>query len=110
MLLLMAVLLAGFYGGSTVFVVIIQLKAKNISAWMTIGMVACGLLTTVSAVFVERKVWLAFYLLLIELVGIHILAVTNGLKMYSKINPVHHLVRAAFSIFIAVLAFLGMHS
>ncbi|RLE36765.1 hypothetical protein DRJ23_06940 [Candidatus Acetothermia bacterium] len=110
MLVLIAALLAGFYGAFTVFAGIIQVKAKNIPAWIAIGMVACGFLTTVSAVFVARKAWLAFYLLLIGLVGIHILAVTNGLKMYGKINMVHHLVRAALSVFIVVLAFLSMHS
>lgn len=110
MVLLIAALLAGLYGAITVVAGGIQVKAKSISAWMTIGMIACGLLTTLSAVFVERKVWLAFYLLLIGLVGIHVIAIINGLRTYGKINPVHHLIRALLSVSVVVLALLGMHS
>jgi hypothetical protein len=40
----------------------------------------------------------------------HVIAIINGLRMYGKINPVHHLIRALLSVSIAVLAFLGMHS
>jgi len=45
----------------------------------------------------------AIPLLLIGLIAIHFLTLNNGIQMYKKINPKHHLIRVGISIFLIVL-------
>jgi hypothetical protein len=47
-------------------------------------------------------------LLVVGLLGIHALAVNNGLRMFGKINPTHHLGRFVISIALITLTYLGL--
>jgi hypothetical protein len=47
-------------------------------------------------------------LLLLALVGLHALAIVNGLHMFGKVNWRHHLMRAILSLALIVFTVLGL--
>lgn len=47
-------------------------------------------------------------LLLAGLIAVHILAIINGMRMFGRINPAHHLVRLGGSVVVAGLALWGI--
>jgi hypothetical protein len=68
-----------------------------------------GLMLVISAVLIWSGSAFAFWVLLVGLVGIHAIAINNGLKMFGRINPSHHVVRLVISLVLLGLTYLGMN-
>ena len=104
-----AVILCTIYGALTAFTAYKQVGAGKIQAWAAWGMVWFGLMLVLSAVLIWSGSASAFWVLLIGLVGIHVIAINNGLRMFGRINLSHHVVRLVISLVLLGLAYLGMN-
>lgn len=93
------------YGILNAFAGLSQLKVKEIRTWSAWFMLGSGLLLVVSGVILALKLPLALFTLTLGLIAIHLLTINNGLKLYGKINPGHHLFRLAISAILFSLAF-----
>ncbi|HMU93730.1 MAG TPA: hypothetical protein PKE35_12470 [Anaerolineales bacterium] len=100
--------LAILYGALTSFAGFGQSKQDKIQPWAAWGMVLCGGLVVSSGVLALFASGSSPSMLVIGLIGIHVLAINNGLKMFGKITFSHHLVRLVISIGIIALNQLGM--
>jgi len=92
------------YGASSIFaggVAIINNKKPGINIWSGVLMFLGGILVT-TALMTK-----SIFIVLIGLTSIHVSAISNGIKMYGKINIGHHLVRLIISIIIVVLCILA---
>ncbi len=88
------------YGSLTMLAGILQLKQRKIKAWASLLMLAGGLLVVIST---AHNLFLAEYIAITGLVLIHIAAISNGIKLYGRINISHHMVRLFISLSVVVL-------
>ncbi|MEW6241085.1 MAG: hypothetical protein AB1564_09800 [Chloroflexota bacterium] len=103
-----AAILCTAYGALTAFAGIGQLKVRSIQTWAAWGMVLFGLVVFASAVLILLGSEYALWILLVGLIGIHVIAINNGYKMFGKINPVHHAARLFVSLFLIILTIVSM--
>jgi hypothetical protein len=101
-------ILSGIYGALTAFAGLGQTKANKIQTWAAWGLVLCGLLVIAAGVMTLLQTNLALWILVAGLLGIHLLAINNGYKMFGKINPSHHLARFIVSAVLIGLTYLGL--
>ncbi|MFN8411505.1 MAG: hypothetical protein U0Z26_03870 [Anaerolineales bacterium] len=85
-----------------------QLKEKKIQAWSAWTMIGVGLLLLISSGLLLMKLSSALLVLAIGLIIIHLLAIHNGLYLYGKINPSHHMFRLMVSAILFGLAFWAL--
>jgi hypothetical protein len=102
-----AALLSLAYGGLTAFAGLGQVRQQRIQAWAAWGMAFSGLVVAAIAVLLWLGSAAALPVLVAGLIAIHVLAVNNGLKMYGRINPGHHLVRLLVSLILIALTYLA---
>ncbi|MGE5251581.1 MAG: hypothetical protein ACM3QS_15370 [Bacteroidota bacterium] len=107
-LLWTAALLTGLYGALTAFAGVGQLGAGKIQRWAALGLVFFGMLVIASAVLAWMRSGSTFWLLILGLLGIHAVAINNGLKMYGRIDLSHHLARLLISAVLLLLTWLGL--
>ena len=100
--------LAIIYGALTSFAGFGQIKQDKIQPWAAWGMVLFGGLVLAAGVMAVAASGASLWVLVIGLLGIHILAIYNGLNMFGKITPSHHLVRLVISSILIALNYLGM--
>jgi hypothetical protein len=100
-----ASIVTAIYGVLTTLAGLIAIWGRKIQPWSAIGMAISGLILVLAAIMLIGGIAPAPYLIFIGLLAIHLLAINNGLKMYGKINPRHHLARLALSLFILGLTF-----
>jgi hypothetical protein len=101
-------LLSIVYGGLTAFAGYGQTKAGKIQPWAARLFALCGLVVLLAGVATLLLTSRSIGLLVIGLLGIHILAIHNGLRMSGKINPSHHLARLVISAVLVTLTYLGL--
>ena len=98
-----ALLIIGIiYGCLTIFAGTIQLKQRKISIQSSLSMVLGGLLL-IASIVLSINISYTIFMLAISLLLIHITAIVNGLKMYGRINPRHHVIRLSISMLLIVL-------
>jgi hypothetical protein len=90
------------YSSFTIYSGAVQLTKRNINIKSCFLMIAGGLLIIISLV-INSKVIYPVYMLISGLAFIHIAAIDNGIKLYGKINPLHHIIRLGISILIITL-------
>ena len=91
------------YGGLTIFGGVIQLAGREIKLWACIMMIIGGILIILPVVAYSTLNNYAIYVLIEGIVLIHIAGISNGIKMYGKINPKQQIVRLMISILIVTL-------
>jgi hypothetical protein len=101
-------ILSVIYGSLTVFTGYGQTKASKIQVWAAWSFILCGLFIVVAGIMALFEAGSAIWLLVLGLLGIHVLAINNGLKMFGKINPSHHLARLVISVVLFTLTYLGL--
>ena len=105
---LAAILLIVIYGLLTGYASFQQFKAQKIQPWAAIGMFATALALLGAGFLLGEGSEFTMLLLLVALVGLHILAVVNGLHMQGKINWRNHLTRGILSLILIVVTYLGL--
>ena len=103
-----AALLSMIYGALTAVAGFGQTRADKIQPWAAWGLVVCGAIIIAAAILILGRSGAALPVLGIGLIAIHGLAINNGLKMFGKINPSHHLARLGVSILLMALAYIGL--
>jgi hypothetical protein len=103
-----AMILSLVYGLLTAFAGLSQFRHKNIQAWAAWGLLVFGLLVATGGLLLLLSPGLSLPVMVVGLVGIHLLAINNGLKIFGKINPSHHLFRLLVSLTLLGLALLGL--
>lgn len=101
-------LLSILYGALTAFAGYGQTKTDRIQTWAAWLFSLCGLVIMIAGVMALLRASSSLWLLVIGLLGIQILAINNGLRMFGKINPSHHLTRSVISIALIALTYLGL--
>jgi hypothetical protein len=101
-------LLSVFYGALTAFAGYTQTKAGKIQTWAAWLFALCGLVVILAGIATLIRTNLSIWLLATGLLGIHVLAINNGLRMFGKINPSHHLARFVISVVLITLTYLGL--
>ena len=96
------------YGSLTSFAGVSQTKENKIQIWAIWGLVLCGALVIAGGIMTVLDVKAALWVLGTGLLGIHALAINNGLKLFGKINPSHHLARLVVSVVLITLTYLGL--
>lgn len=86
------------YGLLNAFAGSTQLKAGKIQPWSARLMLGFGLLLLLCGISLMMKLPFALWILGIGLIAIHLLTVKNGLSLYGRLNPVHHLFRLVISL------------
>jgi hypothetical protein len=100
-------ILSTIYGALTAAAGIAQTKAGRTQRWAAWGLVVSGLVVIAGAVLTWLHAGNAFWVLAAGLVAIHALAINNGLKMFGKINPSHHVARLVISVVLLALTYLS---
>jgi hypothetical protein len=95
------------YGMMNAFAGLSQLRIKKIQAWAALGMMLFGVIVVAAGILILLRTMTSLWVLLAGLVGIHLLAINNGLKMFRRINPGHHLIRLVVSLVLLALAYLS---
>ncbi len=98
--------LAILYGALTSFAGFGHSRQDKIQSWAAWGMVLCGGLVMVAGVLALFTSGSSPWTLVVGLIGIHVLAINNGLNMFGKITLSHHLVRLVISIGLITLNYL----
>lgn len=93
------------YGGLTILAGGVQLKQRKISFASSLLMIIGGLLLIFS-LLIDLPTSVILNALIGGLLIIHGCAISNGLQMFGKVNPRHHIIRLAVSIFILTLFLL----
>lgn len=97
------IIICTLYGGLTIAAGGLQAKEKKISTLWSILMTAGGVIIAFAALFNSYAGDYGIYILVLGLLLIHTSAISNGIKMYGRINPVHHIVRLIISILCVTL-------
>ena len=108
LLLWLGGILSILYGSLTAFAGYGQTRTGKIQTWASWLFVLCGVFVGTAGVMTLFRSSTALWVLLIGLLGIHGLAINNGLRMFGRINPFHHLARSVISIVLFVLTYLGL--
>ena len=96
------------YGVLTAIAGVGQISEGKIQRWAAWGMIVCGLLVTAAGILLIFRNSLVLGILLAGLLGIHGLAIRNGIQMFGKINPSHHLARFIVSAVLVTLTYFGL--
>jgi hypothetical protein len=96
------------YGLLTAFAGASQIRTKKIHPWAAFGMLMMGMLVAACGLFALLNRHEALIGLGIGLVGVQLLAINNGLTMFGRVNPTHHLIRFALSLMLFILIYLGL--
>ena len=96
------------YGALTTVAGVGQIREGKIQRWTAWGMIVCGLLVTAAGILLIFKSSFVLGILLAGLLGIHALAIRNGMQMFGKINPSHHLARFIVSAVLVTLTYFGL--
>lgn len=104
---LLAILLIVVYGLLTGYASFNQFKAKQIQPWSAVGMFGAALALLGAGFLLGETSAYTLPLLIVALLGLHALAVINGLHMRGKINWRHHLMRGILSLTIMALTYLA---
>jgi hypothetical protein len=89
------------YGGLTALAGIIQLKQRKVKRWSSLSMILGGI--SVIILVISKFEPYNIYMLIAALLLIHIVAIDNGINMYGKIKPKHHIIRLCISVLIIIL-------
>jgi len=100
--------LIGLYGILNAFAGFSQLKQKKIPIRSAALMLVSGLLIFASGIMLLGRFSYTLPVLMTGLAAVHVLAISNGLHMYGKITPQHHIFRFAISIVLLGLAFISL--
>lgn len=92
------------YGGLDIIAGVAGLKHKKSSRLGSIIMMLAGMMF-IGLGFIRANSSIKLTNLFVGLILTHIAAVLNGIKMYGKINKLHHIVRLIISIGIISLYF-----
>lgn len=106
-----AAVLSLIYGGLTVWAGLAQIRLKRLPVWAAGLHAVFGLLTALGGLLTPFRLlppMLPLWVLGVGLLGIHILALYNGRKLFGRIKPSHHLVRLLLSAALLGLAYLGL--
>jgi hypothetical protein len=103
-----AVMISVIYGALTSFAGFSQTKEKRIQIWAAWGLVLCGALVISAGIMTLLDSPSALWILIVGLFGIHVLALNNGVKLFGKINPSHHLARLIVSVVLVILTYFGL--
>lgn len=103
-----AAVLSVIYGALTAWAGLAQVRLKKIQAWAAWSHAGFGLVTAAGGILTLLRSPYALWVLAIGLAGIHLLAINNGLKMFGRINPSHHLVRLLISLVLLGLAYISL--
>lgn len=96
------------FGVLTAFAGLDQTRSGKIQAWAAWSLMFFGLFVTTAGALTLLHQRLALGILVIGLLGIHALTINNGLKMFGKISPSHHLARLVVSAILIALAYFGL--
>jgi len=107
-ILWIAGILSAVYGVLTAFAGLGQTRSGKIQAWAAWSLMFFGLLVTAAGALTLLHQRFALGILVIGLLSIHALTINNGLKMFGKINPSHHLARLVLSAILIALAYFGL--
>jgi hypothetical protein len=105
---LIAILIIVIYCLLTAYASYNQFKAGQIESWPAIGMFAAALALIGAGFLLGDVSRFTLPLLIIALLGLHTLAVANGLHMHGKINWRHHLARGVLSLILITLTYLTL--
>jgi hypothetical protein len=103
-----AAILSAIYGLLTAFAGLSMLRIGKVQVWAAWGFFLCGMLLVAAGILALLHSSLALWILVIGLLGIHVLAINNGYKLFGKLNPSHHLVRLIISVVLVGLTYLGL--
>jgi hypothetical protein len=103
---LAAILIIVVYSLLTGYASYQQFRANQIEPWAAVGMLAAALALLGAGYLLGGSSRLALPLLIVALLGLHALAITNGLHMHGKINWGHHLLRGILSLVLIGLTYL----
>jgi hypothetical protein len=96
------------YGTLTSFAGYGQIRENKIQTWAAWGLVLCGMLVITAGIMILFDSISTLWILVVGLLGIHALAINNGIKLFGKINPGHHLARLLLSVVLVTLTYLGL--
>lgn len=85
------------YGILSIFAALSQLKKNAKMRRNAVIMSAGGVLLIVSAILLIGSAEYVIYFAAAGLLLIHIAAVLNGLSLYRKLKPIHHIIRLCVS-------------
>jgi len=105
---LIAILLIVLYALLTGYASFGQFRAKQIHPWAVVGMFAAALALLGAGFLLGESSGFTLPLLIVALVGLHALAVVNGLHMHGKIKWGHHFMRGILSVFLVTLTYLAL--
>jgi len=103
-----AILLIAFYSLLTLYASFQQFKSRQIQPWAAIGMFAAGLALLGAGFLLGESSGFTLPMLILALLGLHVLAMVNGMHMHSKINWRHHMARGTLSLVLIALTYLGL--
>jgi hypothetical protein len=103
-----AVIFSGIYGLLTIFAGVSMAKIGKVQSWAAWGFVLFGILLVAACIAALLHFSLALWVLVIGLLGIHVIAINNGYKLFGRLNPSHHLVRLLISVVLVGLTYLGL--
>jgi hypothetical protein len=106
---LIAILLLVVYGLMTVYAAYQQFRAGKIDPWAAVGMFGATLALLGAGFLLGELSPFTFPVLIVALVGLHALAVVNGLHMNGKINWRHQITRGILTLLLIALTFLALN-
>ena len=101
-------ILSAVYGVLTAFAGLGQTRTQRIQAWAAWSLMFFGFLVTAAGALIVLRQSFSLGMLVIGLLGIHALTISNGFKMFGKINLSHHLARLVISAVLIALTYLGL--
>lgn len=96
---ILCLILTVLYSLMNTIISIIGFKSQKTTLSSSSLMFLGGFLTFLSIFLTNYSI----FFLIIGLILIHISAINNGLKLYGKINPKHHIIRLVFSLLLIIL-------
>lgn len=108
LVLVIAAFLAGLYGASIALAGVAQFETRAVHPWAMWALSFVGVWIIAASVLLLFAVDAAPYALILGLMGMHLLAITNGLAMHGRLTALHHLTRLVISIVLVALAFWGL--
>jgi len=108
LILVIAASLAGLYGVSIALAGVAQFQTRAVQPWAMWALALVGVWIIASSILLIFAVDSAPYALILGLMGMHLLAINNGLAMHGRLTASHHLARLVISIVLIALAFWGL--
>lgn len=105
---LIAILFIVLYAALTIWAGFQQVQQRRIPGWAGSAMVASALALLGAGYLLGESSPLALPVLILGLVGLHVMALLNGRRLYGKINISHHVGRAALSLLLVALVWQAL--